>query len=298
MGRPIRSDRTRSRPCQRPLRIAYARGSLCRTALSRAIWCMPSTTTRCRSMAENDGFVAWGDSGALVMGHYGDTAAELRLAALAREYTLATISSWARLAVRSSTTSIWSRRSRPFIPMPIPARRARLIAALEGEIPKARGLSHCRTPGQRHGRTAEIRRQRASPDFWAVNTMLPPYPPTLGDESSPLRLPPQVHKTIGDVLPTKGWTGPGMPAAGRPRWRGHVKDKSFPPKPNLPGPSSTVQLLRELRAGHGERAARLRDGGMGAHPRPTNSWPTHGTESCPGRLLQARRRPQHACRLF
>ncbi len=37
---------------------------------------------------KNDGFVAWGDSGALVMGHYADTAAELQLASLAREFTL------------------------------------------------------------------------------------------------------------------------------------------------------------------------------------------------------------------
>ena len=36
----------------------------------------------------NDSFVAWGDSGALVMGHYADTASSLRIAGLARRYTL------------------------------------------------------------------------------------------------------------------------------------------------------------------------------------------------------------------
>src|SRR3546814_2086300 len=36
----------------------------------------------------NDGFVAWGDSGALVMGHYGDNAANLRLWQIARDFTL------------------------------------------------------------------------------------------------------------------------------------------------------------------------------------------------------------------
>jgi hypothetical protein len=36
----------------------------------------------------NDGFVAWGDSGALVMGHYGDGRANLRLWNVAREFTL------------------------------------------------------------------------------------------------------------------------------------------------------------------------------------------------------------------
>jgi acid phosphatase len=37
---------------------------------------------------KNDGFVAWGDSGALVMGHYGEASAKLRLWNIAREFTL------------------------------------------------------------------------------------------------------------------------------------------------------------------------------------------------------------------
>src|SRR6185437_2751556 len=36
----------------------------------------------------NDGFVAWGNTGALVMGYYADSAANLRLWGLARQYTL------------------------------------------------------------------------------------------------------------------------------------------------------------------------------------------------------------------
>jgi acid phosphatase len=36
----------------------------------------------------NDGFVAWGDSGGLVMGHYGETAKNLGLWQIAREFTL------------------------------------------------------------------------------------------------------------------------------------------------------------------------------------------------------------------
>jgi acid phosphatase len=37
---------------------------------------------------KNDGFVAWGDSGGLVMGHYGETSKNLGLWQIAREYTL------------------------------------------------------------------------------------------------------------------------------------------------------------------------------------------------------------------
>ncbi|MGP1664770.1 MAG: alkaline phosphatase family protein, partial [Rhodanobacter sp.] len=37
---------------------------------------------------KNDGFVAWGNTGAMVMGHYADNAAHLRLWQLAQQYTL------------------------------------------------------------------------------------------------------------------------------------------------------------------------------------------------------------------
>ncbi|WP_459668750.1 alkaline phosphatase family protein, partial [Achromobacter xylosoxidans] len=37
---------------------------------------------------KNDRFVAWADSGALVMGHYGDSAYNLRLWKLAQEFVL------------------------------------------------------------------------------------------------------------------------------------------------------------------------------------------------------------------
>src|SRR3546814_11350138 len=36
----------------------------------------------------NDGFVAWGNTGAMAMGHYADSADHLRLWQLARQYTL------------------------------------------------------------------------------------------------------------------------------------------------------------------------------------------------------------------
>ena len=68
-----------------------------------------------------------------------------------------------------------------------------------------------------------------TPDFYAVNTMQPPYqpsgnPPARGgdpryaDPMQPTTLPPQTSTTIGDLLSLEGrHAGPGMPAPGRLR---------------------------------------------------------------------------------
>jgi phospholipase C len=56
-----------------------------------------------------------------------------------------------------------------------------------------------------------------TPDFYAINTMQPPYQPStnkpaeggdpaLADPSKPTTLPPQTEKTIGDLLSAKGVT--------------------------------------------------------------------------------------------
>ena len=53
----------------------------------------------------NDQFVAWADSGALVMGHYPDTARTLNQWQIARRFTLCDNFSWRPSAAPISTTS-------------------------------------------------------------------------------------------------------------------------------------------------------------------------------------------------
>ena len=70
-----------------------------------------------------------------------------------------------------------------------------------------------------------------------MNTMLPPYPPTSRDESSPsAALPPQIHKTIGDVLTEKGVDWAWYAGAWQAALDGDTSNgKSFPPKAELQG---------------------------------------------------------------
>jgi acid phosphatase len=97
-----------------------------------------------------------------------------------------------------------------------------------------------------------------SPDFWAVNTMLPPYAPT-PNSCGKARLcqcrkrahagAAQQHKTIGDMLSAKGvdwaWYAGGWNAA----LEGHER-RLVPLAPELPAAPPAVQLLRPLRPRH------------------------------------------------
>ncbi len=67
-----------------------------------------------------------------------------------------------------------------------------------------------------------------TPDFYAINTMQPPYQPSknkpakdgdaaYADANEPTTLPPQHEQTIGDLLCAKGCRGLGMQARGRRR---------------------------------------------------------------------------------
>ena len=106
-----------------------------------------------------------------------------------------------------------------------------------------------------------------TPDFWAVNTMVPPYPPTLGDESNPLRLTPQVHKTIGDVLHDKGVDWAWYAGAWQAALEGATTNEiSFPPKPVFKVHHQPLNYFVNLAPGTAQRAARLRDGGLGSTP--------------------------------
>ena len=100
-----------------------------------------------------------------------------------------------------------------------------------------------------------------TPDFYAVNTMQPPYqpsanPPAEGgdpayaDPAQPTTLPPQTEPTIGDLLSLKGVSWAWYGGA----WQYALDNGNSDAGAELPVPPPAVQLLRELRAGHRRRA--------------------------------------------
>jgi acid phosphatase len=216
----------------------------------------------------NDGFVAWGDSGALVMGHYADTAAEMRLATLAREFTLCDNFFMGAFGGSFLNHQYLVAAQPPYYPDADTSPASHLIAALEGDDPKGTRLKVLPgSPVSALDGPPKFGSNALSPDFWAVNTMFPPYPPTARDESSPMRLPPQVHKTIGDVLTQKGVDWAWYAGA----WQvaldgGASNDKTFPPKPNFQIHHQPLNYFASFAPGTAERELRLRDGGLGNSP--------------------------------
>jgi acid phosphatase len=111
-----------------------------------------------------------------------------------------------------------------------------------------------------------------TPDFWSVNTMLPPYAPTYNldpdrpayaDASNAHTLVPQQHKTIGDLLTAKGvdwaWYAGGWAAA----LAGKAQDGEFPSRPNFQPHHQPFNYFTQFGPGTTERARRLRDAGLG-----------------------------------
>jgi acid phosphatase len=117
-------------------------------------------------------------------------------------------------------------------------------------------------------------RSALTPDFFAVNTMSPPYAPTfpldathpeLADASSPNRLPPQNHETIGDKLSAKGIDWAWYAGGWQDALDGHGDggENEFPQRPNFQMHHQPLNYFSQLAPGTEARKRHLRDGGTG-----------------------------------
>lgn len=215
----------------------------------------------------NDSFVAWGDSGALVMGHYVDAPGTLRIARLARQYTLCDNFFMGAFGGSFLNHQYLASAQPPFYPDADQSPASHLIAVLEGNDPKGTRLKPlAKSPSSALTGPPQFSPSNLTPDFWAVNTMLPPYPPGIRDESSPLRLPPQIHKSIGDALSEKGVDWAWYAGAWAAALEGNASNgKDFPPKPNFQAHHQPLNYFQTFAPGADWRA-RLRDGGLGNTP--------------------------------
>lgn len=216
----------------------------------------------------NDGFVAWGDSGALVMGHYRNAPASLRLARFARQYTLCDNFFMGAFGGSFLNHQYLVAAQPPFYPDADKSPASRLIAVLEGDDPQGTRLKPLqKSPASALAGPPQFSPNNLTPDFWAVNTMYPPYPPSARDETSPLRLPPQTHKTVGDALSNKGVDWAWYSGAWQVALDGVASNgKTFPPKPNFQIHHQPLNYFASFAPGTVQRTERLRDGGLGSSP--------------------------------
>ena len=225
----------------------------------------------------NDGFAAWGDSGGLVMGHYGDNDVNLRLWNIARDHVLCDNFFMGAFGGSFLNHQYLVTARAPYYPDADKSVAKGLIADLE-DGPTGYKLKP--VPDMPHSAMdapARFGPSALSPDFYAVNTMRPPYAPssTRTDPSSPYAdpnnsntLPPQVHATIGDRLSDKGvdwaWYSGGwdLALAGQ---TGRGND--YPARPNFQDHHQPLNYFKRFAPGTKDRDHHLRDAGTDETPR-------------------------------
>jgi acid phosphatase len=222
----------------------------------------------------NDGFVAWGDSGGLVMGRYGETAKNLGLYQIAREFTLC--DNFFMGAFGGSYLNhqflVSGRTPEFFNAAETPAKKK--IAVLEDGPQGVRLAVAPDSPKSAlDGKPKFVNNGPITPDGYAVNTMAPPYQPswvrpapggdaTMADPQDPSVLPPQSYKTIGDLLSERevhwAWYGGA--------WQAALDGRGEGSRPNFQHHHQPFNYFKQYAPGTKAREEHIRDGGLGDSP--------------------------------
>ncbi|KVQ09841.1 acid phosphatase [Burkholderia ubonensis] len=224
----------------------------------------------------NDQFVAWADSGGLVMGHYRNSADTLRLWNLAQQYTLCDNFFMAAFG-GSWLNHMYLIGAQP--PLYPDAHKhpqaAKLLSAVEGDDPTGTRLKLAAdSPASALDGPPKFARDGAlTPDGYGVNTMAPPYQPSYvpppadgnaayADPDDHRVLPPQGYATIGDRLSDKGidwaWYSGAWQYALEHRDTGDVPDFQYHHQP--------FNYFVKYAPGTEARRRHLRDAGLGDEP--------------------------------
>ncbi|WP_158880658.1 acid phosphatase [Rhodanobacter sp. L36] len=225
---------------------------------------------------KNNGFVAWGNTGAMVMGHYADTSVNLRLWQIARQYTLCDNFFMGAFGGSFLNHQYLAAAQPPFYPNADQRPGKFQLTVLDGDDPTGihPKLADDSPPSAMQGRSKFYAPDGLTPDFWAVNTMSPPYAPSstqdkndprLADATTPNTLPPQVHLTIGDMLSERGidwaWYAGGWQLA--LDGKGDGDERVFPETPNFQIHHQPFNFFRQFAPGTAARQQHLRDAGIG-----------------------------------
>jgi acid phosphatase len=222
----------------------------------------------------NDGFAAWGDTGGMVMGYYGETSKNLGLWQIAREFTLCDNFFMGAFGGSYLNHQFLISARVPVYPDAANSPAKKKIAVLaDGPTGSRLALAADSPRSALDGKPKYVNSGAITPDGYAVNTMAPPYQPTWvkpapggdpahADPLDPSVLPPQTYDTIGDLLSRRGvdwaWYGGAFQAALDQRGEGT--------KPNFQSHHQPLNYFKQFAPGTPARAAHLRDGGLGDSP--------------------------------
>jgi phospholipase C len=214
----------------------------------------------------NDKFVAYGDSGGLAMGHYDGS--KMKMWEIARQYTLADHFFMGAFG-GSFLNHIWLVCAcAPEYPNAdrSPAKPSIAVTEADGVSLKIAPNS---PPSALTGTAKFVGDGNLTPDFFAVNTMQPPYQPSgnkpaaggdpaLADPMNPTTLPPQTRQTIGDLLSAQGVSWAWYSGA----WQATLSGNNARPVPNFQYHHQPFNYFSSMAPGTSERAKHLKDGGL------------------------------------
>jgi acid phosphatase len=214
----------------------------------------------------NDRFVAFADSGALPMGHYDGS--KLAMWKVAREFTLADNFFMGAFGGSYLNHIYLVCACIPVYPEADQSPARALISAVEPDGVTLT-LAPSSPPSAIDGPPVFVQDGNMTPDFYAVNTMQPPYQPSLNvppangdaafaDPANPTTLPPQKLQTIGDLLSEKGVSWAWYGGA----WQATLDGPMTRPVPNFQTHHAPFNYFAAFAPGTRARADHLRDGGL------------------------------------
>jgi phospholipase C len=235
------------------------------TVVTRDLWHLFYQNQMEIDGGRNDRFAAWGDSGALPLGYYNGE--HLALWNIAKTYTLA--DNFFMGAFGSSFLNhFWLICAcTPKYPDADQSPAKGLISAVEPD-----GVTLKVAPNSPKsaldGPPKFVVNGNLTPDFYAVNTMQPPYQPSfnhapagntlLADPAVATTLPPQTDKTIGDLLSARGVSWAWYAGA----WEAALTGHNARPVPNFQFHHQPFNYFADMAPGTPARRKHLKDGGL------------------------------------
>ncbi|OKO46241.1 acid phosphatase [Pseudomonas sp. BTN1] len=223
---------------------------------------------------KNDGFVAWGDSGGLVMGHYAQSRYALRLWDVAKEFVLCDNFFQGAFGGSFLNHQYLISATAPFYPNAAQSVAKAQIATLQSDDPRGTRLKPLDTsPASAMTGPPQFGPSALTPDGYGVNTLAPPYWPTwIRDPQNPDYskpdlpnvLVPQTHEHIGDKLSKKNIDWAWYVGAWQATLEQFKDSGGIPKIPNFQYHHQPFNYFKQQGPQNpAERAKRLRDGGLG-----------------------------------
>ncbi|HUB97893.1 MAG TPA: acid phosphatase [Stellaceae bacterium] len=218
---------------------------------------------------KNDKFAAFADSGGLVMGYYKNDARNLPLWQIARRYEIADNYFMGAFGGSFLNHQWLICACTPKYPNADQSPAKTKIAAVNPDGVSLT-LAADSPKSARDGVPKFVNNGTITPDFYAVNTMQPPYQPSavkpapggdpaLADPADPSTLPPQTQQTIGDLLSAKGISWAWYSGA----WQQALDSRDAAQRPIFfQYHHHPFNYFADMAPGTKARAEHLRDGGL------------------------------------